>query len=130
MNIRPSHIKIIIGLSIIVGIVALVQVTRMISTSPSAKTVEVSIRIPQNSWRWDPKEIIIPANTAARLRIYNEDIYEHGIFIKALNIKQTIVPQAETVINIPATPAGEYPFRCSVWCGEGHAEQNGVLIVR
>lgn len=105
-----------------------VQGTRMISAG--GDVVDVTMRIPKDSWRWEPKEVVIPVNKSVRLRIYNEDTYEHGISIKSLNIKQVIPPQAETNVLIPPTSAGEYPFRCSVWCGEGHTEQSGILVVK
>ncbi len=88
------------------------------------------MRIPKSSWSFDPKEFSVPPNTRVRLHVFNEDTYEHGLSIKALNVKQAIAPNRETVIEIPPAAVGEYDFRCSVMCGEGHGEQKGKMIVK
>lgn len=95
-----------------------------------ASATVVEMRVVKNQWRWEPSEITIPANARVKLRITNEDTYEHGFAISQLKIDEFMPPSSVITVNLSNIPAGEYPFFCSVTCGEGHGDQTGKLIVR
>lgn len=91
---------------------------------------DIFIRVIKNEWRFEPEEIIIPANAAVRLRVFNEDSYQHGFAIRELGIDKVLPPRQETVIELTNVSPGEYEFVCSVLCGKGHFGQKGRLIAR
>jgi cytochrome c oxidase subunit 2 len=91
---------------------------------------DVHIRSVKNEWRFEPAEVSIAANTAVRLRIFNEDSYQHGFAIRELGIDKALPPRQETIIELANISPGEYEFFCSVLCGRGHFEHRGKLIVR
>jgi cytochrome c oxidase subunit 2 len=39
------------------------------------------------------------------------------------------VPTEETRVNITPTKPGEFVFFCDVFCGDGHEEMAGTLLV-
>lgn len=117
-------LKIIIG----VGMVAGLALAYWFFSGGDA--LDINMRVPKGQWRWDPNEVTIPANKRVNLHIYNEDSYEHGFAISALNVDSAIPPQKETVVKLPPAQPGEYEFFCSVLCGEGHSGQTGKLIVK
>lgn len=92
--------------------------------------IDVQIRAIKNEWRFEPNEIIIPADSVVRLRIFNEDSYAHGFAIEELGIDKYMPPLEEIVVELANIKPGRYEFFCSVLCGKGHFEQRGVLIVR
>lgn len=121
---------------VVAGIALLVQGYLYFSNAGSESRTEqadvqdISVRVIKNEWRFEPAEIVIPANTAVRLRIFNEDSYQHGFAIRELGIDKVLPLQKETIIELEGVNPGEYEFLCSVLCGKGHFEQKGKLIAQ
>jgi heme/copper-type cytochrome/quinol oxidase subunit 2 len=108
-----------------------VEKSNIVQENPSDKDiVEIFVRSIKNEWRFEPNEIVISAGAKTRLRIFNEDSFNHGFAIKELGIDKTLLPLQETIIEIKTQSPGEYTFVCSVLCGRGHFDQEGKLIVK
>lgn len=95
----------------------------------SGNVVEIEMRAKENQWIWDPAEIRVKAGDLVRLKIFNEDSYDHGFAIEAFGVNKRLFPRRETVIEFVASRAGSFGFYCSVPCGQGHYEQIGALFV-
>ena len=54
----------------------------------------------------------------------------HGVEIKKFNVKKEI-PRggAPVTVDFTATAAGRYPILCSEYCGNGHDDMTGTLVV-
>ena len=87
------------------------------------------MRTKENEWKWEPAEIHIKAGDLVKLRIFNEDNYDHGFAVEAFGINKRLFPRRETQIEFVASRAGSFNFYCSVPCGQGHYEQIGTLFV-
>ncbi|OHA46749.1 MAG: hypothetical protein A3A80_02745 [Candidatus Terrybacteria bacterium RIFCSPLOWO2_01_FULL_44_24] len=92
--------------------------------------VVVEMRSDENKWHFNPDRVEVTAGDRVILKIYNEDSYDHGWATEALGINKRLFPKKETEIEFVASKIGEFPFYCSVPCGEGHYRQKGVLIVK
>lgn len=54
---------------------------------------------------------------------------DHGLAIPAFGVSKTF-NQGETVtVSFTADKTGSFPFFCNVFCGEGHRDMKGTLIV-
>ena len=55
----------------------------------------------------------------------------HGLEIKKFKVKKDI-PRGTTPVVIEFTPteAGQFPILCSEYCGDGHADMKGMLVVQ
>jgi cytochrome c oxidase subunit 2 len=95
----------------------------------SGKVVEISMRVKENEWRWDPSVIKVEAGDRVILKIFNEDSYDHGFALEVFGINKRLFPKRETVVDFVASKEGEFTFYCSVPCGEGHYRQTGTFIV-
>jgi plastocyanin len=92
----------------------------------------------KNEWRFDPEVIEAEKGDRVNLTIVNEDDYDHGITIEAFGINQRLAAGQTTHISFVVTQEGEFPFFCSVPCGEGvvdgekrgHFDQAGKMVVR
>ena len=62
-----------------------------------------------------------------RLIVHNADV-KHGLVIPDLGVNQDIPPDG-AVVEFTASKAGTFEFFCSVWCGEGHMEMRGKIVV-
>lgn len=85
----------------------------------SGNVVEITIVAEKNEWRFTPEEIELSRGDRVKMTLVNEDDYDHGIAIDAYGISQRM-PAGETVrAEFVVTQEGEFPFYCSVPCGEG-----------
>ena len=63
-----------------------------------------------------------------KLTINSLDV-PHGFAIDELGIKQDIEFGKPTTVEFTATRKGTFRFYCSLFCGTGHKEMEGQLIV-
>ena len=82
---------------------------------------------------FEPATIEVVEGDRVRLLVRSAD-GPHGVEIKAFKVKKA-VPRAKPgdapiTIEFVATAAGEYPILCSEYCGSGHKEMTGALVVR
>ncbi|OGF62226.1 hypothetical protein A2926_00225 [Candidatus Giovannonibacteria bacterium RIFCSPLOWO2_01_FULL_44_40] len=95
----------------------------------SGNIIEIEMRVKENEWQWNPAEIRIKAGDSVKLKIFNEDNYDHGFAVEAFGINKRLFPRRETQIEFTASRAGSFSFYCSVPCGQGHYDQVGTLFV-
>ena len=99
---------------------------------------EITIVAKKNQWRFQPEEIEINRGDKVVATVINEDSYDHGIAIDAFGISQRMPANSTIKIEFVATQEGDFPFYCSVPCGEGivdgkkrtHFDMIGKLKVR
>jgi cytochrome c oxidase subunit 2 len=53
----------------------------------------------------------------------------HGFKMPDFGVRTDIVPDLETRVTITPDKAGTFVFFCDVFCGDGHEEMSGTLIV-
>jgi cytochrome c oxidase subunit II len=97
--------------------------------APEPKVFEVVAR----RFAFEPATIEVVEGDRVRLLVRSAD-GPHGVEIKAFKVKKA-VPRAKPgdapiTIEFVATAAGEYPILCSEYCGNGHKEMTGALVVR
>ena len=87
------------------------------------------VNITAKQWSFEPAEIIVNQGDKVRLNINSVDV-AHGFAISEYNINKTVAPGETATVEFTADKPGEFTFYCSVFCGEGHRNQTGVLIVK
>jgi plastocyanin len=104
----------------------------------SGKVREITITAKKDRWMFEPEVIEVDRGDKLVLTVINEDSYDHGIAIDAYGISQRMPAQSTIKIEFVATQQGDFPFSCSVPCGEGkvdgrkrtHFDMVGKLHVR
>lgn len=96
---------------------------------PTGKIVEITIRAVKNKWIYDPSAATIKAGDTIKIKLINEDPYDHGFAIDKLGINKRMFAKQETSVEFIASKKDDFLFYCSVPCGKGHLEQTGHLIV-
>ncbi len=87
------------------------------------RTIHVGVR----QWEWDPKVIRVKQGELVRLIIHNADV-RHTLVIPDLQIDVDI-PEDGAVATFTATKKGTFDFLCGTYCGIGHAEMQGTLVI-
>lgn len=55
---------------------------------------------------------------------------QHGFFIQGImEVPVTVPASQDVVVKITPTVAGEYSIICTIFCGTGHGNMRGLLIV-
>jgi cytochrome c oxidase subunit 2 len=96
------------------------------STANSPPPVEINLTAKQ--FEFEPKTITVTKETPVTLKITSTDV-EHGFAIDELGIDETIPANATKVIKFTPHRAGRFRFYCSIYCGAGHRQMTGELIV-
>ena len=83
---------------------------------------EITVAAKKDQWRFEPEVIEVDQGDKIVMTLINEDTYDHGIGIDAFGISQRMPANSTIKVEFVVTQAGEFPFYCSVPCGEGHVD--------
>jgi cytochrome c oxidase subunit 2 len=103
----------------------------IVDIRPSAQTGEPRvIDVTARRFAFEPAEIEATIGERLRLVVRSADGV-HGLEIKKLKIKKEVPRGGEPVtIDFTATTEGTFPILCSEYCGKGHTDMTGMLIIR
>ncbi len=80
-------------------------------------------------WRYSYCSITVYQGQTVVLNLKSSDV-PHGFALEGTQIGALIPPESVTTIKFKATEKGEFPYFCTVFCGEGHPNHRGRLIVK
>jgi cytochrome c oxidase subunit 2 len=89
--------------------------------------IERTIHMGVRQYVWEPATITAKKGELVRLVIHNADV-KHGLVIPDLGVNQDVPPDG-AVVEFVASKIGTFEFFCSVWCGEGHMEMRGKIVI-
>ncbi len=89
----------------------------------SGNVVNIKLIAVKDEWRWEPERFEVKQGDRIVMEVVNEDNYDHGIAIDALGISQRMPANSTITVEFVASQEGDFPFYCSVPCGEGTVEQ-------
>jgi len=111
--------------SVIAGVVA----TGFIARTPRAQDPEGRvIEIEARRFRYTPNEIVVKRGEAVTLAFRSLD-FIHGFNLPDFAIRADLVPGRVTRVRLQPMQPGRFTFLCDNFCGEGHEDMNGTLIV-
>jgi cytochrome c oxidase subunit II len=91
---------------------------------PAERVIDVVAR----KFEFIPEEIRLHVGESATLRFTAPDV-PMGFSLADFKIRADIVPGRTTTIRLRPDRTGRFIFACDVFCGGGHEEMGGVLIV-
>lgn len=95
------------------------------ATVSAPKTIEVVAR----KFDFEPSRIEVTEGDRVRLMVRSADSV-HGIQIKRFGVNKFIPRGGESVrIDFTANRAGTFEILCSEFCGDGHGDMKGSLVV-
>lgn len=86
------------------------------------------VGIVARQYEFEPSTITVRQGEKIRLKVTSEDV-THGIDIEGYNIDRVLKPNKTEVIEFTADKPGRHHFHCSVYCGKGHEDMHGELVV-
>jgi len=113
-----------------VCVTTLVAIPGRLAGTPSLQETERRvIEITVKRYEFVPPSVEVVQGERVRLVVKSGDGL-HGFGIKRFNVSKEI-PRGETVnIDFVADAPGEFPILCTEFCGDGHEQMKGVLVVK
>ncbi len=92
-------------------------------------TEERVIRISAKKFEYAPNEIVVRKGERVVLELHSLDRI-HGFSAPDLGLRGDVVPDKPLRVVVPTRKAGVYTFVCDVFCGDGHEEMSGTIVVK
>lgn len=96
------------------------------NSSVSGNVVEMGVIAKQ--YEFVPGTIEVNEGDTVILNIKSIDV-EHSFFLPEFNIDADLMPGETSRVEFVADKKGTYTFSCHVYCGPGHKEMSGTLVV-
>lgn len=98
-------------------------------TAPEPAAAQIrEFTLTAKNWEFEPSTIEVNKNDRVVLTIISEDV-KHGFAIDDFGVAVTLEPDKTVTTEFVADKAGTYDFYCSVYCGSGHRDMVGKLVV-
>jgi cytochrome c oxidase subunit 2 len=112
---------------------------RVVATDPKFKDGSVQmlapgkyvayVRAQASPWKFFPEKIEVPLNSTVTFYVTSGDV-QHGFRVEGTNINVMILPGQVSKMTAKFDKAGEFPFICHEYCGVGHQNMFGKVIVK
>jgi cytochrome c oxidase subunit 2 len=113
---------------ITIAVVALIGLGALLAPRPARSAREQVIHMTAKKFEYSPNEITVKKGVPVVLEITSLD-RDHGFKLREFGVRAAIKPGATTRVRIVPNKTGRFPFQCDVFCGSGHEDMSGELIV-
>jgi hypothetical protein len=96
--------------------------------SSARSAPERVIHVTAKKFEYDPHEITLRKNVPVVLEITSLD-RDHGFKLREFGVRADVKPGQVTRVRIVPDKVGVFPFQCDVFCGGGHEDMSGELVV-
>lgn len=111
-------------------VVALIAVAACLrADAPRAEVAVREIEVVASQFRFEPATIEVAEGEKVVLKIHSTDS-AHGFAAKGLKVKATIPNGGQVVkVELAGLKPGAYEFHCNEYCGTGHLQMKGTVVV-
>ncbi len=100
----------------------------LIHSRANALPAERVIHITAKRFDFSPDSITLKKGEPVAFEISSED-REHGFNLRAFGVRTNVSPGKVSRIRFTPDKTGKFTFSCDVFCGDGHEEMTGTVIV-
>lgn len=90
---------------------------------------EYEVHVIAVQFAYFPGQIEVPANSTVTFHVTSEDVI-HSYSIVGTNANMMVIPGEISTMTIETQEPGEYGILCNEYCGAGHHDMEGLLIVQ
>lgn len=98
--------------------------TALIGAAQTPHVIKMTVK----KFEYSVKEITVKKGTPVVIEITSEDRL-HGFSLPAFGVRGDVNPGQVTRISFTPDKVGVFEYLCDIFCGEGHEDVNGKLIV-
>ena len=100
---------------------------RVASAAPSSSTEQV-VHVTARKFEYTPNQITLKKGVPVVLELTSAD-RDHGFRLRAFGVRADIKPGETSRVRIVPDHTGTFEFECDVFCGTGHEEMSGQIVV-
>jgi len=100
----------------------------VVYTRANAVPAERVIHITAKRFDFSPDSITLKKGEPVVFELSSAD-REHGFNLRAFGIRTNVSPGKVTRVRLTPDKTGEFTFSCDVFCGDGHEEMTGTVVV-
>jgi len=97
-------------------------------TRANAVPAEKVIHITAKRFEFSPDSITLKKGEPVVFEISSGDRV-HGFNLRAFGVRSDVLPGKVSRIRFTPDKTGKFTFSCDVFCGDGHEEMTGTVIV-
>ena len=86
------------------------------------------IKVTAKKYEFEPAQIRVKKGDHVKLLITAVD-HDHGFKLAAFHVDQKLKKGETTTVEFTPDQTGTFPFECSKFCGVGHKNLKGDLVV-
>jgi cytochrome c oxidase subunit 2 len=86
------------------------------------------VQVTAKKFTYTPDEVMLKKGEPVVLELKSLDVHM-GFKCPDLKLRADIFPEQVTRIPLTVDTAGRYDFYCDVFCGDGHEDMNGTIVV-
>ena len=87
-----------------------------------------SVRVTAHRFEYEPARVVLKRGQPVELELVSLDC-RHGFSAPELGLRSDITPGKPVRLRFVPERAGTFPFHCDVFCGEGHEDMSGEILV-
>lgn len=87
-----------------------------------------SFVITAHQFAFEPSEVRVKLGDRVKVSVTSTDV-NHGFALPTFNVSEQLLPGKTVTVEFTADKQGTFPFFCTVFCGSGHADMHGQLVV-
>lgn len=87
------------------------------------------IEVEARRFTFAPSEITVRRGELVTLAFKTQD-FVHGFSVPDLGVRADLAPGQITKVTLRPAKAGRIEFLCDNFCGDGHEQMHGVLVVQ
>ncbi len=110
------------------ALTALIGIGIALARPARRSTHEQVIHMTARKFEYSPNEITVKKGVPVVLDITSLD-RDHGFKLRQFGVRADVKPGQVTRVRIVPNQVGRFPFECDVFCGSGHEDMSGELVV-
>ena len=116
--------RLVVGLALGCVFLAGMAATALTGVAQTPQVIKLSVK----KFEYSVKEITVKKGMPVVIEVTSED-RQHGFSLPAFVERGDVNPGEVTRIAFTPDKAGMFEYLCDIFCGEGHEEVTGTLIV-
>ena len=116
------------GKGLAVAAAAVIGVFASVATYVTAQPKEKLIKMTAKRFDYTPGHLTLKKGEPVILELTTADVMM-GFNLPDFGVRADIVPDKVTRVRLVPDKTGTFTFLCDIFCGDGHEEMHGTLIV-
>ena len=86
------------------------------------------LKLSAKRFEYTPRELTLKRGVPVTIELTAED-RQHGFKVPELGLRLDALPGETTRVDLVPGKAGRFDFLCDVFCGSGHEDMDGQIVV-